>query len=170
MFQGVHANEWIPVKQIKRQLSDFSTFQVRHGTYTGICLYFSILLSIPFPPQTALSPLKQLKCKYLKCKFFWTFILNTTQSEWHWGGGGGSCPLSISPSTLMWWEGKALTTTPRAFLQNLTFTSRYLDILTVQTLLTKKLSSSFKLSEVDETLQYGTTILKRYNQILPTFC
>lgn len=80
--------------------------------------------------------------------------------------GGGSCPLSISPSTLMWWEGKAL----RAFLQNLTFTSRYLGILTVQTLLTKKLSSSFKLSEVDETLQYSTTNLKRYNQILPTSC
>lgn len=39
MFQEVRANEWIPVKQIKRQLSDFSTFQVRHRTYTGIYAY-----------------------------------------------------------------------------------------------------------------------------------
>lgn len=59
MFQEVRANEWIPVKQIKRQLS-FSTFQVRHRTYIGIYAYIFNTPKYPFPtsnspfsPQTA---------------------------------------------------------------------------------------------------------------------
>lgn len=134
-------------------------------------LIFSILLSIPFPPQTALSPLKQLNCKYLKCKFFWTFILNTTQT-WmtlgRWGEG-----VAPSPSVPQHWCGLREKHSPRHqehFYRILLLLASYLDILTVQTLLTKQLSSSFKLPEVNETLQYSTTILNRYNQILLTSC